>query len=252
MKKRILSTTIALTFIFCMALAFPASADTQIYSADKSFTQDGITYTAHVMAESRTNGTCGIFTEVYISETVQTGSVGVQPMMYRSSGALQSAGSWSYMSNTADYFGLFSGAAQTYYTQGYYYALSRLNIFSVSNDGYVMYQTNRTPNFACPSLTRSASIEENVASQYGVNENNMTYGSYANVTSDADAPDLIFAVATNGLEGYIKNTDFNQGTDISLEQVQAGLQFEEKAIPVYEVDGTTVIGEFIIYVPTTV
>ena len=70
-----------------------------------------------------------------------------------------------------------------------------------------------------------------------------TYGSALGVMNDADLPDMISAYATNGRIGYIKKED-----SIPPEQTRddvLGQQLPEtRIVPVYDYDGTTVIGEF--------
>jgi hypothetical protein len=97
---------------------------------------------------------------------------------------------------------------------------------------------------------------------YPVNDNGQTYGSGLHSEfEDAEAPDLIFAVGVDGTEGYVLKTDLEgtgplakpQNPDEALAYME---QLEELAneaaargdkyvyyIPLYESDGTTVIGQ---------
>ena len=68
-------------------------------------------------------------------------------------------------------------------------------------------------------------------------------------TSPSNLPDLIQAVATNGKEGYVKLTDYKDPQPKSPEEAaQWTLDHHGKTrtIPVYDQDGTTKIGEFVI------
>lgn len=92
-----------------------------------------------------------------------------------------------------------------------------------------------------------------VKPEYPVNENGKTYGVIANVMPD-DYPDLIKVMATNGKEGYVRVEDFND--EYIAESPEDAVRYMEKlrelneqgyylqVIPVYDIDGETVIGEF--------
>lgn len=81
------------------------------------------------------------------------------------------------------------------------------------------------------------------------NEKGMTYGSSMNATCPEDEPDLIQAEATNGRRGYVLRSDpegpipKSPQEALALQVAQAG---RDEVIPVYESDGTTIIGSFII------
>jgi hypothetical protein len=79
------------------------------------------------------------------------------------------------------------------------------------------------------------------------NANGLSYGSSALATSYADEPDLILAVATNGKTGYCLRTDLEKPAktleEAALQVAQGG---KSRVIPVYEVDGITQIGVFVV------
>ena len=247
MKKSRLSIIVVLALILCMILALPASAEQPVYSSNKVITVDGITYTIQIMAEPRANGSCGIMTSMRASQEVGPGYFGSQPLMYLSNGVLIATGPWDYIPSYNDIYAIFSGAGLSYYPYNLYYAVCNLHFFDTSIDGYRSYQSNRTPNFYCPSLSRSVSMEEDEqVFNINVNEHGMTYGSYL-AAGNSEAPDLIAAIATNGQAGYILRTDFEINNSLTLEQVQAGIDNVECYIPVYDSNGETVIGEFLTY-----
>jgi hypothetical protein len=84
---------------------------------------------------------------------------------------------------------------------------------------------------------------------YPVNEQGQTYGHAPyNPSAIVQDPDLIAAVGTNGARGYVKATDLNGP---SFSSPQEAIAYQEanrdgRSIPLYESDGTTVIGEFVI------
>lgn len=81
---------------------------------------------------------------------------------------------------------------------------------------------------------------------YPMNVRGETYGPEIYAENPDQAPDLILAVATNGREGYVRKVDLRGPQPRTLADVAA---IDESAgrgrdIPVYESDGTTVIGTF--------
>lgn len=114
-----------------------------------------------------------------------------------------------------------------------------------------------TPDETGTTVTTSADARWTATVQYasvettpwGVNSAGQTYG----MQNKNGTPDLIGIVASNGLRGYAYATDLNnpwapdpEPTSpehaIALQEAHAGKQAR---IPVYESDGTTVIGEFV-------
>ena len=94
------------------------------------------------------------------------------------------------------------------------------------------------------------------APDYSLNNSGLSYGSALSATSPENEPDLILVVATNGLEGYVYKSDLNaaNGTEAaksftSPEQAvrwQENQGLQDRMITVYNFDGKTSIGEFII------
>lgn len=87
---------------------------------------------------------------------------------------------------------------------------------------------------------------------YHTNRGGQTYGSGLGATSDSQLPDLVQAYATNGQLGYVRAAEL-AGPNLTLSQVGAlptnsagQLAEPSRTIPVYEADGTTVIGQFVI------
>jgi hypothetical protein len=92
---------------------------------------------------------------------------------------------------------------------------------------------------------------------YKTNAAGETYGSAAFASSPDEEPDLILVHATNGKTGYAKKLDLDlaNGTTaaLSFTSPEDALRWQETegqldhSLPVYEADGVTVIGEFIVY-----
>jgi hypothetical protein len=87
---------------------------------------------------------------------------------------------------------------------------------------------------------------------WAVNESAQTYG----VINDRGTPDLIAVIATNGKQGYVHRADLEQadGTSAAREfkSPEEALAWQKqnasgvRQIPVYQQDGTTLIGEFLV------
>lgn len=95
---------------------------------------------------------------------------------------------------------------------------------------------------------------------YAKNKSGQTYGSAAFAVSVETEPDLISAVGVDGTEGYVYSKDLNGDMPKTPEEAVAQTNaIREKTararsnepvvvrtIPLYDVDGKTVIGEFAI------
>ena len=91
-----------------------------------------------------------------------------------------------------------------------------------------------------------ATYVNQTATEWAVNENGQTYG----VANEQGSPDLVAVIATTGKQGYAYPADLNVQPDFkSPEEAlawQEAHQGETFSVPVYDADGKTVIGEFII------
>lgn len=83
---------------------------------------------------------------------------------------------------------------------------------------------------------------------YPRNENGQTYGSELYATSPATAPDLILARGVDGTIGYVRSADLNEEMPKTPEEALAQQNMHKvgdvRQIPLYAVDGKTVIGKF--------
>lgn len=59
-------------------------------------------------------------------------------------------------------------------------------------------------------------------------------------------PDLISAVGNGGKEGYVLSDDLNDPGADTLDGATAYNNIQEKSIPLYDQDGTTIIGTYTI------
>lgn len=82
---------------------------------------------------------------------------------------------------------------------------------------------------------------------YPKNENGQTYGSEADATSPETGPELIRAYGENGIEGYLMKQDLYGEQPKTPEEalaIQNSRSPGGRDIPLYDVDGETVIGVF--------
>lgn len=82
---------------------------------------------------------------------------------------------------------------------------------------------------------------------YPINENGQTYGSTANATSPETEPELISAIGVEGTAGYVLKKDLDGIRPKSPEEaiaIQNSRSPGGRDIPLYDVDGDTVIGVF--------
>ncbi|WP_019850746.1 hypothetical protein [Desulfitobacterium sp. PCE1] len=86
-----------------------------------------------------------------------------------------------------------------------------------------------------------------------VNQSGETYGSMAGASSYEQIPDLILAEGIDGTVGYVKNSDLNQGLPKNPEEAVVYMKNLKdngfRKIPLYAVDGKTVIGEYQVGTP---
>ncbi len=93
-------------------------------------------------------------------------------------------------------------------------------------------------------------VQASTVHAFPKNQNGQTYGSKADATSLDTEPDLISAVGIGGISGYVKRTDLDQSLPKTPEEAVAltkyNLAHSTREIPLYAIDGKTVIGKFIV------
>jgi len=81
---------------------------------------------------------------------------------------------------------------------------------------------------------------------YPTNEYGQTYGSDSLATSPDTEPDLILAQGVDGTKGYVLNEDLNPELPKTPEEAMEQMRKypNGRTIPLYDVDGKTIIGKF--------
>ena len=174
------------------------------------------------------------------SVNVPAGYMGAYARLYNESGTLVKASGWSYNSSACAGIGIMT---PSYYTSsGTYYGHGQVRMYN--GNGYANYNTTKSPYIQGRSIP---SNDFDVL--YGLNKNNEVYGSELFLLELDITPDLIQAEGDNGEVGYVKYEDLNEDIPSDPEEAieyQNSLP-ESRVIPIYDVDGETVIDTFTIY-----
>ncbi|MFA5531041.1 MAG: hypothetical protein WDA11_10295 [Thiohalomonadaceae bacterium] len=102
--------------------------------------------------------------------------------------------------------------------------------------------------------------EHGKSPSYPINESGLTYGSASDAASPEEEPDLISAVGVDGIEGYVYSKDLQEGApntpeeaivmtkamDEKMASLRLGETLVVRTIPLYDIDGKTIIGKFAI------
>ncbi|MFD4990326.1 ATP-dependent Lon protease [Streptomyces sp. NPDC058374] len=123
-----------------------------------------------------------------------------------------------------------------------------------NGNGYNAVYTLKSPSLGHRSPTAGAATATSGQSAakpaWPKNAKGETYGSGLDATTPQSGPDLIRAYTTDGKLGYVKRAELEDEPNpaspreaIALQSQRAG---EDRRIAVYDLDGTTVIGSFVI------
>lgn len=213
-------------------IAVPAFAEYS-YGPSTTFSANGVTYIAHPEIGSGDGSMINGYGMVNASRTVQTGWMGANIRIYINTGTLF-AQNTAYNNIDMQYFIAYTssppGSFYRFYASGTAYGWAGTSYVgkSMSNTGPV-----------------SRSAESFVVKSYPVNESGMTYGSGLSAEYVGEEPDLISAIGKNGIDGYVKNTDINMPIPSNPEEAVSLYGTSNiKTVPVYDVDGTTIVDWF--------
>lgn len=125
---------------------------------------------------------------------------------------------------------------------------------------YVLVFTVCTSSFVLfASSMHYRNESEKPAPTYPVNKNNETYGSLADSISEDTEPNLVLVQLADGTLGYVRSVDLRGEVPSNPEEAVAMQMEKEKrvkrarglktgdTINVYDVNGETILGEFLIY-----
>ena len=218
---------IALAAIMCV----PAFAYDETQSGVSTISLGGYTYTYYsIIGRYPPRLTAQIRT--HSNEDVPVGYMGVQPRIYSQAGTLVALGNWSYNSSVCS--GMLSSISKEVQPDVYFYSRGMVQFYN--GNGYTTYTSNASPYMSVATKSISA---------VPTNANGEVYGSELFLEAIGVKADLISAIGENGVAGYVKATDLE---NLSAKTLAEALQpvRANRAIPLYESDGETVIGSFII------
>lgn len=160
--------------------------------------------------------------------------------LYSSNGVLVAGTSWSYITIPHKYY-LTSGNFPT--ESGYYYSRGQVAIYN--GDTYDYPSCYATPNYSPLSAYQSGTIAVQK------NSANEIYGSELFLNQIDIQPDLILAKGTDGTIGYVRYEDLDDRAMSLTEAIEKMKCNSTRMIPLYESDGVTIIGEFMVSVGLT-
>ncbi|GEM_PF-700201 len=186
---------------------------------------------------------------VKADQVVPVGYMGANARLYNLSGSLVRASGTFYNTSTVSAFYVYSTGIST---SGQYYAQNTGSFYNGS--GYTNFTGYKSPNQTLSSSgTKSAStagaekvLEDLISkNEYDINENGETYGSALSSYTIGIEPDLIAAVGTNGVNGYVKAAELTPEVS-TIEEALAlmGENGSVRTIPLYDVNGTAILGQF--------
>lgn len=226
-KKACLSVLLCLTLLMSTVLVHAdAYSDWLIFPSYNSVGYSGQT---SIHAAS---GNAKAYARTKASTSVAAGRIGAVSKLYRSTGSLVTSSAATYNSGSAT---LIRAETNYYYGTGSFFAGGTSYVYK--SGSYASYSLINSP-------IQTASLEE-IASI--TNENGEVYGSEYFLNMQGVQPDLILAEGIDGIVGYVKSDDLNAAPE-TLEEVLS-YHPESYEIPLYEDDGETVIGSFIIEEP---
>ncbi|ABR50166.1 hypothetical protein Amet_4084 [Alkaliphilus metalliredigens QYMF] len=198
------------------------------------------------------------------SGSTQAGLMGALPRVYDSNDYLySSAKEWRYSGERTVGMNVPTFAEHN----GSYYSYGKVKLYN--GNTYNTYYTYKSPimtledgsksTLSYTSMTPENNQVVNINdastsldnSEYKVNSNGETYGSGLQEATLGVAPDLIKARGSNGALGYVRSKDLepeaaNNPEEAIKKQKEKQKNKDTKKIPLYEVDGKTVIGEFVL------
>lgn len=205
-----------------LSLSITAMAVNSTTSTEKTATVLGYTYTYKSMLFG--DGSCvWAYVDIQVADdkNVPTGYVGLNSNLYNDGGALVKTTGWEYSETDLNGWSITAGK---YYETGSYYSKGQVKLYN--GNGYYTYTANASPNLM---------VKSSALTQVRTNDKGQTYGSDMLVECGENEPDLILAIGTNGVEGYVYSSE------VYGERCSSS---PSRLIPLYKKDGITVIGTF--------
>lgn len=232
------------SIIAVMALVLGNVSAAQAGEAFGSYTRRAVyMYTYYDRAAVNTESPAGwAYTDIYTSgyANVPAGYMGAGAQLFSADGALCKSGGVIYNTSPTSVLsvgtgrysgpsGFFSMGVATYY----------------NGSGYSNYFTTNSPTLYVTS-SFAAALKSSAFMMLPENENDQTFGSASIAQVTGDMPDLVSAVTTDGVKGYVYSQDLQPKTPSDPQEALAmnAEAASNPSIPVYAQDGTTIIGTF--------
>lgn len=251
-NKKNKKINIFLTFVLSMfMITTTALADTSSNPYETpTINGHRYTFTSEVWTRgSGSSATVEAVARVAAETNVPTGYMGANARLYNSSGSLVKSSGTTYNTSSISAFYVYSQRTSTW---GQYYAQNTGSFYN--GNGYTTYTGYKSPiqiisssSSKSAGTARAEKVLEDLMSkaEYDVNENGETYGSAISANTIGVEPDLIAAVGTNGVNGYIKAEELTP--EVSTVEEALALMGENgsvRTISLYDVDGTTILDQF--------
>ncbi|MET3207360.1 UNVERIFIED_CONTAM: hypothetical protein ABIC26_000294 [Paenibacillus sp. PvR008] len=236
MKSKLLKfLSMVLLVSTLVSINLPLTYADSVQSAPVKSTVYGTTYVYRSVLSIGGGASAWTLVTTNSGDPVPMGYMGVQGRLYNSENSLIRSTDWKYTTKST------SGIqVQTDYlsASGNYYSYGAVDLYN--GNGY-------TRSYAYKTSIGTQSIG---GSSYDVNENGETYGSGVMAAKTGVDPDLIASVGIDGTSGYVRSEDLNSNHASTPEealkiQQEIGEQVS-KIIPLYDKDGKTIVGKFVI------
>lgn len=224
-KMLAISATAIAAAAFGSAPAFAGSS----YGPEASRQIGNTTY--YGKAFTGTSGTPRGTVLTHASRVVPAGWIGAKAIILGGSTGRVINASTAYSSYDTQYFDVTTIAYDPdplyHYTYGYVYGWN-------GNNAYGTITLDQTPN-----------TYQLVPKEYPKTSSGLTYGSLMDSSEAGLEPDLISATGIHQVDGYIRRIDIEKYNPQTPEEAVALMAASRPiAIPVYDIDGVTVVDEF--------
>lgn len=232
---------IAIAGVVAILMLLPATyafAVTNTTSNTVTKSYDGYTYQCYGSTRNNNGAGRGLTTTKCTSGQRPAGYLCAFVCLHSSSGVASTNVSYNTNANT------FTQAITNMSGYSSYYVTGSGSVWRPALNDYYSIGDIKTPMAA---KSRSAGIEMKTEISYAVNEEGMTYGNMlAAEANGGRLPDLIEANGLSGHDGYILLDDMEECLADNPSEALELMKMGSTTIPVYEVDGKTIVDEYLV------
>lgn len=249
MKKRI---GLMLLVTLCLVLTFSLVAYAEEFtSSERSWSSGSYSYYGVSHMDNFDDHVYALFETGVTTQNqsrVPAGYIGCMPVLFDQGGNVVDSDSTEYNTSSTSWFT--SGKLSEGGVSGYVY--SRGQAYTWNGNAYDYKRLNATPlgwisGGSKLNVQTQNSLNKLEIEKTKINADGLTYGSAFLAQDIEDIPDLIAVIAENGVKGYINKDDFLGELPKSPEEaVKLSEESITRVVPVFEPDGISKIGEFVI------